>query len=144
MNKITSKNTENTVETGKQKDILFSSGTFFFIFMASLTLFLSNYRWSKADPERNYFSAGIHASLPQATHPEGISHLSSCLTAPHTAWFWAAPRKYGDCQLFLCHPLKRSAALLLNKFRAIYSFISCKKCVLGRKPEVLKQLWWIY
>lgn len=37
-------------------------------------------RWPKADPERNHFSACVHASLPQATHPEGKT--PTCLPAP--------------------------------------------------------------
>lgn len=37
-------------------------------------------RWPKADPERNHFSACVHASLPQATHPEGKA--PTCLPAP--------------------------------------------------------------
>lgn len=45
-------------------------------FLSWLSLFpaylsCSNCRWPKADPERNHFSACVHASLPQATHPEG-------------------------------------------------------------------------
>lgn len=40
----------------------------------------SDCRWPKADPERNHFSACVHASLPQATHPEGKA--PTCLPAP--------------------------------------------------------------
>lgn len=65
----------------------------FFLLSHFYCLSLSNYRWSKADPERNNFSAGIHAPLPQATHPEGIFHLSSCLTDPHTTWCLSYTRK---------------------------------------------------
>lgn len=69
------------------------TGICFIWFLYLLSHFyLSFHRWSKANPERNNFSAGIHASLPQATHPEGIFYLSLCLIAPHTA----ALRKYGD------------------------------------------------
>lgn len=38
-------------------------------------LISSTYRWSKAGPERNHFSAGINPSLPQATHPQGTSWI---------------------------------------------------------------------
>lgn len=91
MNKTDSKNIEkidvNVKQKQKTKRYLFRfyyirSHFYYSSHFYYFSHFLSNYRWYKADPERNNFSAGIHASLPQATHPEGISHMlrgmSSC------------------------------------------------------------------
>lgn len=68
----------------------------------SAYLSCSNCRWPTADPERNHFSACVHASLPQATHPEGktppvflpqsscSSYSAGCWSAAGKIWRWSA------------------------------------------------------
>lgn len=69
----------NQERLGEKKEDLFLGSSF----IAYLPL--SDHRWPEADPERNNFSAGVHASLPQATHPEGKT--PTCLLASRSAGF---------------------------------------------------------
>lgn len=85
----------------QQESLSFGSNTI------CLSLFLSHHRWTKAYPKRDNFSAGIHAAVPQAAHPEGISHLSPCFIAPNGPTFCCAQGKHWHSQLSLCYPSKR-------------------------------------
>lgn len=68
----------------------YSPSTINCVLCGLFSLTFSTYRWSKAGPERNHFSAGINPSLPQATHPQGTSCVygSDNLTHSHSLDIW--------------------------------------------------------